>query len=58
MGSCFKSYKFDGQEMIRDQAKMNLAGHRFQRLSGNYFEPWFLCSSLLAMGLLVNILYQ
>ena len=26
--------------MISDRAKMNLAGHRVWRLSGNYFEPW------------------
>ena len=25
--------------MVRDRAKMNLAGHRVRRLSGNYFEP-------------------
>ena len=35
---CFKS--FDWPEMVRDQAKMNLATHRVRRLSGNYFEPW------------------
>ena len=35
---------------------MNLAGHRVQRLSGYYFEPWFSCSSLPAMGLLVNLI--
>ena len=48
MGPCFKSYKsykFDRPETILDQAKMNLAGRRVWRLSGNYFEPWFSCSS-------------
>jgi len=42
MGFCFKSYspyKFDQPEMIRDGAKMNLAGHRVRRLSAYYFEP-------------------
>ena len=38
----------------RDQTKMNLAGQCVQRLTRNYFEPWFLCSSLPAMGLLVT----
>ena len=32
--------------MIRDRAKMNLAGHRDQRLSENYFEP---CNSKFMM---------
>ena len=39
---CFKSYfsyKFDRPEMIRDQAKVNLAGQSVWRVSGNYFEP-------------------
>ena len=48
MGPCFKSYKsykFDRPETIRDQAKMNLAGRCVWRLYGNYFEPWFSCSS-------------
>ena len=39
---CFKSYfsyKFDQPEMIRDQAKVNLAGQCVWRVSGNYFEP-------------------
>ena len=42
MGPCFKSYssyKSDLPETIRDRAKMNLAGHRVRRFSGNYFEP-------------------
>lgn len=42
MGFCFKSYspyKFDQPEMIRDGAKMNLAGHPVQRLTAYYFEP-------------------
>ena len=42
MGPCFKSYlcnKFDRPETIRDRAKMNLASHHVQRLSGNHFEP-------------------
>ena len=48
MGPCFKSYKsykFGQPETIREQDKMNLAGRRVWRLSGNYFEPWFSCSS-------------
>ena len=32
-----KYYK--STETIRDRAKLNLAGHRIRRLSGNYFEP-------------------
>ena len=32
-------YTFDQAETTRDQAKMNLAGHRDWRLSENYFEP-------------------
>lgn len=32
-----KYYK--STETIRDRAKLNLAGHRVRRLSGNYFEP-------------------
>ena len=43
MGPCFKSYKsykFDDRpETILDQAKMNLAGRRVWRLSGNYLGP-------------------
>ena len=35
----YLSYKFDQPEMIRDQAKMNLAGQRVRRLPRNYFEP-------------------
>ena len=35
----YLSYKFDQPEMIRDQAKMNLAGQRVRRLPWNYFEP-------------------
>jgi len=57
MGPCFKSYlsyKFDRPETIRDRAKMNLAGHRVRRLSGNYFEPstriYFLILELKAKG--------
>ena len=41
MGFCFKSYspyKFDQPETLRDRVKMNVAGHRVQRISGNYFE--------------------
>ena len=34
----YLSYKFDRQETIRDQAKMNLASHHAWRLSRNYFE--------------------
>ena len=44
MGPCFKSYlcyQFDHPEMIRDQAKMNLAGPHVQRLSRNYFKPCY-----------------
>ena len=40
MGPCFKSYvsyKFDRPETIRDRAKMDLAGYRVRRLSGNFF---------------------
>ena len=33
----YLSYKFDRPETIRDRAKMNLAGHRVHRLSGNCF---------------------
>ena len=54
----YKSYKFDWPGTIRDQTKMNLAGHCVRRLSGNYFEPWFSCSSLPTTGLIVNILSQ
>ena len=32
-----KYYK--STETIRDRAKLNLAGHRVRRLSGNYFQP-------------------
>ena len=42
MGPCFKSYlsyKFERPEMVRDQAKMNLASHSVWRLFGNYFGP-------------------
>ena len=30
---------FDLPQTRRDRAKMNLAGHRVRRFSGNYFEP-------------------
>ena len=51
MGPCFESYlpyRFALPEMICDQAKMNLASHRVQRLSGNYSSP----AVLLRSGLL------
>ena len=35
----YLSYKFDQPEMIRDQAKMNLAGQCVRRLRRKYFEP-------------------
>lgn len=46
MGPCFKSYlcyQFDRPEMIRDQARMNLAGLHVQGLyiSRNYFKPCY-----------------
>ena len=56
MGPCFKSYlchKFDRPETIRDRAKMNLAGHRVGRLSGNYFEPCVCCQGTIQAGLLI-----
>ena len=38
MGPCFN---LTGQKWYVTELKMILAGHRVQRLSGNYFEPCY-----------------